>query len=95
MKIPYFVEARKRTKKERAAARLKYVLAVISAKHTGRQSMRALAEKVELDHSTLSTYIRRGSFSVAAAERIVGAIDNCEVTVDQLVDPLTMERFTV
>lgn len=96
MKIPHFVDARKRTKKERQSARLKYVLGVIAAKNTGRQSMRALADMVGLDHSTLSTYIRRGSFSVPAAEKVIAGLQQHkiapEVTVEQLIDPLLIEK---
>ena len=94
MKIPHWVDARKRKKTERASARLKYVLGVIAATHTGRQSMRALAEKVGMDHSTLSTYIRRGAFSVAAAQRIECTFGRDVVTCEFLLDPLSIATKT-
>jgi hypothetical protein len=87
MLIPAFVTARKRKKSERASAVLRYVLANLAAKYTGRQSMRALAEVVGVDHSTLSTYIRRGSLSVATATRITVKFPDCGVSIAQLVDP--------
>jgi hypothetical protein len=93
MLIPAFVEAGRKTKKAKASARLKFVLTNLAAQHTSRSSMRALANLVGLDHSTLSTYIRRGSFSKPAADRIeerIGAVSN--ITAAELIDPMIMER---
>jgi lambda repressor-like predicted transcriptional regulator len=89
--IPPFVDRNKK-KSERASARLRYMLAVLAAKHTGRQSMRALSEMVGLDHSTLSTYIRKGSFSERSANRIAEAIGTDEITADMLMNPLEVGR---
>lgn len=94
MQIPHFVEAGRKTKKAKASARLKYVLANLAAQHTSRSSMRALADKVGLDHSTISTYIRRGSFSEPAALRIQEAMvaEGSDITAADLIDPMRMER---
>ena len=91
MQIPAFID-RNKTKSERASARLRYVLISLSVQHTGRHSMRALAELVGLDHSTLSTYIRKGGFSESAATRIVTAIPTCDISVDELMRPLTVGK---
>jgi hypothetical protein len=88
MQIPQWVERGKRRKAERASARLKYTMTFLAAKHTGRQSIRALAEMVGMDHSTISIYIRRGSFSERAAKRIEEALGTEEVTARFLMEPL-------
>lgn len=91
MNIPTWVDTKNRGSK-RASARLRYVMNVLAAKHTGGGSMRALAEKVSLDHSTISLYIRRGSFSQSAAERVVKMLKTDEVTVDMLINPLDIGK---
>lgn len=90
MQIPHWVEKGLSSKQKKASARLKWIVGNIAARHTGRASMRALAEKVELDHSTLSGYIRRGAFSQPAAERIVAALKDDSVTVLMLTQPLSI-----
>lgn len=93
MQIPHFVEVGRKTKKAKASARLKFVLANLAAQHTSRSSMRALADKIGMDHSTLSTYIRRGYFSEPAAKRIeevMGAVS--DITAAELMDPMIMVR---
>jgi hypothetical protein len=90
MEIPTWVDAKKRSKSAKATARLKFMLTYLAAKNTGRGSMRALAELVGLDHSTLSTYIRRGAFSEAAAQRIEAKLGAKQITADMLVDPLSI-----
>lgn len=93
MQIPHFVEAGRKTKKAKASARLKYVLSNLAAQHTSRSSMRALGDLVGLDHSTLSAYIRRGSFSEPAAKRIEDRLGlDSDITAAELMDPMTMER---
>lgn len=94
MDIPNWVDAKKR-KSQKPSARLKYILANLAARHTGRQSMRALAEKVGLDHSTLSLYIRRGSFSVSAAERIQTVLGAKEISAAVLITPMAYDRTVI
>lgn len=92
MQIPQWVDSKKRRKAERASARLKYILVLLAAKHTGRQSIRALAERCGMDHSTISHYIRQGSFSERAAKRIEGILGRQEITHEWLIDPLEEKK---
>lgn len=92
MNIPTWVDNKNRGRQARASARLRYVMNVLAAKHSDRQTMRSLAEKVALDHSTLSLYIRRGAFSKSAAERIVKMLKTDEVTVHMLMRPLEIGK---
>lgn len=91
MQFPAWVEGGRMSKAQRATARLKFILNHLALHYTGRNSMRALAEKVGYDHSTLSTYIRRGSFSQQAADEIVEKLE-CTATIkaEHLVDPLSI-----
>lgn len=91
MHFPAWVEAGRKTKAQRATARLKFIVTHLALHYTGRNSMRALAEKVNYDHSTLSLYIRRGSFSEQAAEEIVTKLGCAkDVKASDLVDPLSI-----
>lgn len=92
MQIPSWVDAKKRRKADKASARLKYILTLTAAKHTGRQSIRALAERCEMSHSTISLYIRRGSFSEKAAKRIEEIVGQKEITAAFLMNPLGEAR---
>lgn len=69
---------------ERASARLRHMLETLSMMVTARRSMRALAEHVGLDHSTLSYYIRVGRISEDGANTIVKKLGQL-VTVKQLM----------
>lgn len=91
MIFPPFVDKNK-TKAGRASARLRYILVKLSVEHTGRHSMRGLAEVVGLDHSTLSTYIRKGGFSETAAFRVFHSIPNCPVTIEELMNPMLIGK---
>lgn len=94
MLIPQWVDTHKRSNNAKSRARLRYVLANIAAKHTGRQSMRALAEHVGVDHSTLSTYVRRGGCSTATAKRIIDTFPDCGLSIENLVNPMTLSVGT-
>lgn len=90
--IPSWVEKGKTRKEERATARLDYLLGLLAALHTERKSMRGLAEKVGLDHSTISGYIRQGAFTQSAAQRIVDTLKDPKLSVTMLTEPLTVAR---
>jgi len=92
MQIPAWVEKGLRTQAQKSRARLKYIVGNLAARHTGRASMRALAEKVGMDHSTISGYIRRGSFSDQAAANVVAALSDSELSVAMLTTPLSLPR---
>lgn len=92
MNIPAWVDKGKRSKSERCVARLKYVIGLLAAQHTSRGSARALAEKVGLNHSTVSIYVRRGKFSDQAAHTIVINLNDPTITVGMLTDPLSIAK---
>lgn len=91
MQFPAWVEGSRTPKGQRASNRLKFIMGKLALEHTGRNSMRALAEKIGYDHSTFSTYIRRGAFTDKAAAEIVDAL-GCQKTVKPtyLTDPLNI-----
>lgn len=91
MKFPAWVNGQNKTKQQKASARLKYIMTMLAAKHAPSMSMRGLADIVGLDHSTLSFYIRKGSFSYKAASRIVDALPHGEITIDALMNPLDIK----
>lgn len=96
MHIPKRVEKGLRTKAEKAVARLRYVMAILAARHTERNSLRNLAEMLGVDHSTISIYVRRGEFSQKAAERIVQKLaektGDKTLTASMLTDPLSIPK---
>ena len=94
MKIPQSVDRQNRTKAARASARLRFMLRFVAVQHTHRASMRALGELVGLDHSTLSTYIRVGKFSESAAKRICDKVGHDTISVEMLVNPLSLPLDT-
>lgn len=90
--IPSWVEKGKTRNAQRASARLDYLLGLLAALHTERKSIRGLAEKVGMDHSTISLYIRQGAFTEAAAFRIVNALKDPKLTISMLMHPLTIDK---
>ena len=96
MQFPEWADGPKLTKHQRAVGRLKYLIMQLSIEHTGRNSMRAFGELVGLDHSTLSKYVKWGSFTEKAASQVQvrlaakkGAI---VVTAEMLMNPLTITK---
>lgn len=92
MRFPAWADHAKMTDAQRASSRLKFILNHLALHHTGRNSIRALAECIGYDHSTLSGYIRRGSVGEAAATEIVDTL-KCSrtVKVSDLVNPLSIK----
>jgi hypothetical protein len=88
MRFPAWVEGARTPKAQRATNRLKYILSDLALQHTGRNSMRALAEHVGYDHSTFSMYIRRGAFTEQAAQVLAALAPSLKVTY--LTDPLSI-----
>jgi hypothetical protein len=94
MRFPLWVDGKRMSKAARASARLKYMLSMLAAHVDGRQSMRALGDRVGLNHSTLSLYIRRGSFSESAARKIEEKIGRETIPFEYLVAPLDIAATT-
>lgn len=92
MTIPHWVDKGKRSKSEKATARLKYLMSTLAARHTSRSSMRGLADMIDMSHSTLSLYIRRGAFTDSAAKHIVESLKDGELTAEMLMDPMSISK---
>lgn len=92
MDIPHWVDKGKRSNRERAVARLKYLMATLAARHSPRSSMRGFAEMMGMSHSTLSLYIRRGQFTEITAKRIVDTFKEPGLTAVMLTDPLSIPK---
>lgn len=93
MKFPHWVD-QPRSKDARASNRLKFIITTLAVHATGRQSMRALAEVVGLDHSTLSLNIRRGSFPEKSAALIEEKFGRKLVKREYLMSPLAITSTT-
>lgn len=91
MIFPEWVEGPRMTDHQRATARLKFIINYLAAKHTKRASVRGLAELVELNHCTLSTYIRRGAFSRDAALKIEAKLGRRHIRHEDLTNPLDIK----
>lgn len=90
--IPTWVDKGKTRNAQRASARLDYLMGLLAALHTERKSIRGLAEKVGMDHSTISLYIRNGAFTEAAANRIVTALKDPKLTAAMLMNPMGIDK---
>lgn len=92
MRFPAWVDGPRKTKSQRASARLKYIINTLAAQHTDRGSIRALALRVGLDHSTISLYITAGKFTETAAVKIIAALACVprDLKPSYLTDPLSI-----
>jgi hypothetical protein len=92
MYFPEWVEKGCRTKKERATARLKFILSDAAFGLTGKTGLRGLEKIVGVDYTTMHLYIRNGAFSETIAERIVTALkardSGSPIAADMLIKPL-------
>jgi IS30 family transposase len=91
MTIPHRVDAKLRSKSAKSTARLRYIVAQLAATYTARNSVRALAELVGIDHSTISIYIKRGAFSDSATAKIMAALpDLNNISKEHLTNPMSI-----
>lgn len=90
--IPSWVDKGRTRQADKASARLNYLLGLLAALHTERKSIRGLAEKIGMDHSTFSLYVRQGAFTMPAATRIVDTLKDPKLAVSMLTEPLTIAR---
>jgi hypothetical protein len=88
MQFPKWADGPRLTKAERASGRLKYLVLTLATEHTGRASMRSLANAVGLEHSTVSKSITQGSFSEKSALQILHRLKPRLVTVEMLMNPM-------
>lgn len=86
MYFPERVEKGCRTKRQRATARLKFILSSAAFDHTGKVGLRGLAKIVGMDYTTLYLYVREGSFSESAADKIAAKLPAVDRAM--LISPL-------
>ena len=79
------------TDQERASARLRYLVNRAAIEATGKQSVRALAEKIEMDHSSISNAIRRGYMSEGMAQAIEQSVGRAVLKANYLINPLKIK----
>lgn len=91
MQFPPWADRPDLTPKERCQQRLAYLVSRLALFVDPRNSHRALAEFVGIDHSTISTSIRQGYFSPYIAKRIEGSLGRQQVRAEWLVDPLSIK----
>ena len=90
MHFPEWADNKRMTKKQRASARLKFILMELANRHTGRASLRGLAEVVGLNHSTLCKYVKDGRFTESKACQMEVRLGRSSVTAAMLIDPLSI-----
>ena len=69
MKFPVWVD-KSPNDTQRARNRLQYIIARAAIEVTGKNSVRALAQRAGIDHSVISYSVRRGQFSADAAVKL-------------------------
>lgn len=90
VRFPQWVEANKKDD-ERASARLQYLISLAAVEATGRQSVRALCEQIQMDHSSMSLAIRRGYFTEKMANAVANAVTSKSIRAEYLIAPLKIK----
>lgn len=90
VRFPQWVDAHKK-EDQRASARLRYLISVAAVEATGRQSVRGLCERIEMDHSSVSSAIRRGYFTEQMAKAIEAAVGRKVIRFEYLIAPLKIK----
>ena len=90
VRFPQWVEDHKKDH-ERASARLQYLVSLAAVEATGRQSVRALCEQIQMDHSSVSLAIRRGYFTEKMATAVANAVSSKTIRPEYLVAPLKIK----
>lgn len=70
MNFPKWVDDPELDDQGRARARLKYLIYRAATRNCGRPSLKALARKCEVDHSTLAYGLRKGKLSDSVARKL-------------------------
>ena len=92
MLFPKWADAPRMSKSERASGRLQFLVQTLALEHTGRSSLRSLANAVGLEHSTISKAVNQGSFSEKSALQIVHRLKPRIVTPEMLMNPMTIDK---
>lgn len=92
MSFPTWVQKKNRTKGAQASARLRYMLCRLANEFSERATIRSVCElSGAANHSTVSLYISKGSFSEACAARFEEFFGAEHITAAALVAPLEVE----
>ncbi len=91
MKFPLWV-TKTRGQQKQASARLRYILTSVAVKLGPRASIRAFAEAVGCDHSTLAYYVKQGFFSADMAHQVENALGSDIIRADWLTNPLSIDN---
>lgn len=89
MKFPLWVL--RTAKKNQASARLRYLVYRLALDNCPRPSVRAVCELAGIDHSTVTTYITRGSFSSKLALEFQERFGRDLAAAEWLTSPLNIK----
>lgn len=78
------------SKKTQASARLRYLVYRLALEVSPKPTVRALCAHVEIDHSTVTTYITRGAFSATLAMQFQKKFGRALADAAWLTDPLSI-----
>lgn len=94
MQFPKWADSTSLSKQQRASGRLKFITMTLATELSTRASMRALAEKVGLEHSTITKSITQGYFSDKSAITMVHHLKQNSpwLTVEMLTAPMTIRK---
>lgn len=90
MQFPQWVDEQQNDQ-AKATARLRYMMATIAAKRTGRGTLRQFAKLVGIDHSTLAYSVKRGSCTPAVATKIEDTLGREVAPNENFRKPLEIE----
>lgn len=87
VRFPQWVDAHEKDE-QRASARLRYLISKAAVEATGRQSVRGLCVTISMDHSSISSAIRRGYFTEQMAKAVEAAVGRKVIRHEYLTAPL-------
>lgn len=88
MIFPSWTNRRAMKKSEKASARLRYLINRIAAELGPINSLKSVGDEIGVNYSTILSYIDRGSFSRATADKLEERFD---VPAEWLLDPMSID----
>lgn len=94
MQFPKWADNTQLSKQQRASGRLKFITMTLANELSVRGSMRALAEKVGLEHSTITKSVKQGYFSEKSAITMAYHLkaQSPWLTVEMLTSPMEIRK---
>lgn len=94
MQFPKWADSTELSKQQRASGRLKFITSTLATELSPRASMRALAEQVGLEHSTITKSIKQGFFSEKSAITMTYHLKTQSpwLTVEMLTSPMSIRK---